>query len=121
MHVCSLLKYNLSFLAKVSFSEKTKQGQQCLKRDFPCAHVFKNVVDVVPDTYRDDVLSADNSIEKVCNILGGFRLMRAAPCVAHDGICQIPTRPDLSLFGAPCVDDSQMGSCLKEDGCTRRV
>lgn len=42
-----------------------------------------------------------------------------AQCRQHNYLCKLNKSPDLSLFGAPCVDDSTQGKQKKDDGNSR--
>lgn len=44
-----------------------------------------------------------------------------ASCKKHNYLCTLNKKPDLSLFGAPCVDDSNMGAKQKDHGESRLV
>lgn len=50
--------------------------------------------------------------------LGDMRLLFVIVAVQR---CQFPESQDLSLFGAPCVDDSLMGPQKLDKGEARRV
>ena len=102
------------FFCKVSFTEKTKQGQATLQRDFQQACVFQDCLHILPEHMRQDPSNASEP----------FGYETCAPCVQHKDqrtTCPIPINFDISIFGAPCVDDSTMGTLKKEEGKARPV
>lgn len=42
-----------------------------------------------------------------------------AKCRQHNYLCRLDKKADISIFGAPCTDDSSMGSMLQDDGAAR--
>lgn len=85
--------------AQVSFTEKAQQCQKFLADQYPGSCIFKDANGVVSDA--------------------GFE--SSGLCVRHKCKCQFPESQDLSLFGAPCVDDSLMGPQKLDKGEARRV
>lgn len=119
---CAILEshgYGCTFHHK-SFCEKTKQCQQKLARDFGAACIFKDQMHLI-DTTTHLQLQAATKFEDCMGILERVNLNTTAGCSRHGGRCLIPTRPDLNLFGAPCVDDSSMGSHSMDQGIARKV
>ena len=88
-------------------------------RDFAPACVFQNQLDLLS---LDVKARLDNAPDGAAaqEIISGCELRRQAPCVRHATQCQL-VRADLNLFGAPCVDDSPMGSRSMDDGISRRA
>ena len=106
-------------MSKVAFTEKLRQCQQVLLRDFPNACVFKDQYDVLPLERKAALTAADNG-EEANNIVRQSTLRNRVPCLRHGGMCHV-TRTDLSIFGAPCTDDSSAGNQEQQEGPSRRV
>lgn len=86
-----------------------KQGRDTLLRDFPKeACVFRNVLEVLPVELRNDPARAKPKTFET-----------HARCDRHGSMCQLPCNVDLCVFGAPCVDDSSIGSLRTDDGDAR--
>lgn len=100
--------------------EKCKQGQKTLSRDFPHSHVFRNTLDVLPKSVLHNIAKADG-ITKVESILQDVDFCSVARCECHCTECPLPSEVDLGVFGAPCVDDSTIGSMKQHDGEARKV
>ena len=107
-------------MCQVSFCEKTKQGQNCIQRDWPGCHVFTDAMHVVEEQDRNNIVQASSAAEAE-KALQSCTFVSKAKCMAHKEACSLPQRPDVSLFGAPCVDDSPMGPLKKDDGAARRA
>jgi hypothetical protein len=104
----------------VSFCEKAKQCQHKLVRDFPNACVYTDQLHLLhTDTQLE--LHNQNGFEAMCQFLDAAPLNHQLPCFRHNGFCPQVFDVDLNLFGAPCVADSTMGKCDKDDGVSRKV
>lgn len=99
--------------SQVSFTEKTQQGRQTLQRDFPGSCTFQDVLHVLPDTLQAN-LSKESTMTSV-------PYKTHAYCHTHSGSCSLPCNAHLALFGAPCVDDSTIGSHRTDNGPARQV
>ena len=91
--------------AQVSFTEKAQQCQKFLADQYPDSCIFKDA---------SGVMSKDGS-----GSASAFQ--SSGPCARHKGKCQFPVSQDISIFGAPCVDDSLIGALKKDKGEARRV
>ena len=66
---------------------------------------------IPPNASMDDMLQA----------LEQATFSEAAHCCQHSKPCPLPRDADLCVFGAPCVDDSAIGSRRMDAGPSRRV
>ena len=88
------------------------QGQKTLARDFPEACVFKDCMSCVPPAYQADARESGSPPPYWAT---------EAACVQHKTWCKLKREVDLAVFGAPCVDDSSMGSNKKDEGASRQA
>ena len=104
----------------ISFCEKRRECQIRLIRDFPCACIFVDQMNLVSIDVQSQLLKA-KGFEETIEVLKHASFNSQAPCCRHNSLCSLPVQPDLCLFGAPCVDDSSMGKMGCDDGSSRRV
>ena len=126
---CNACRWNLfrepeascHLLTKVSFVERERQGRTILCRDFRGC-VFGDVLDVLVPEDKEKLMKASGP-EEIEAVLSNATFQSEARCAKHDRLCPVSSaiRPDFSLFGAPCVDDSPMGANLKDLGDSRKV
>lgn len=57
---------------------------------------------------------------QVAEILDKAEYAVRGQCKQHNYMCRFPTGVDLSVFGAPCVDDSSMRTLQQDQGNSRR-
>lgn len=104
--------------AQDSFCEKTRQGQATLRRDFKEACVFGNQWQVLEPADQNKLKNA-NGIEEINAFLKKTEFLVRAKCTQHNYLCRLvrPDQgPDITFFGAPCKDDSTMGTQKQDSG-----
>lgn len=110
-----------SAATKVSFTEKTRQGQAVLCRDWPGACVFKDALGVLNDSDRKALVKTEDPVF-AANIIDNATFEQTSMCAQHKKRCNVTRSPvDISMFGAPCVDDSSMGTLKTDAGKARKV
>ena len=104
---------------QVAFTEKVKQCQAVLRRDFPSACIFRNQMDVLDVTGLTNVWTA-TTFEEVCQRSAAASFAPEAFCAQHHGQCPLPCDVDLCYLSSPCTDDSVQGSQSQDNGATRK-
>lgn len=105
--------------AQVSFTEKSRQCQKTLSRDYPGSCVFKDQLGVL-DASGLFALSKAKGLPEISQEAGKAGFSSVAACAQHQKHCQLPRDIDLSFFGAPCADDSTQGTQKQDQGETRK-
>lgn len=104
--------------AQDSFCEKTRQGQATLRRDFNDSCIFANQWQVL-DPADQKKLKEATGVEEIHALLEKVQFVVRGKCLQHNYLCRLcrPNEgPDISFFGAPCKDDSTMGSQKRDMG-----
>ena len=104
---------------QVSFTEKVRQCQAVLCRDYPSACVFRNQMDVL-DLKGLAAVSEAKNFDDVCQAAASANFVPFAHCVQHEKQCRLPSDVDLCFLSSPCTDDSLQGSKAADDGATRK-